>query len=419
METAPAVGHLSKPSRLSIVGAAPVGSGRQSIGGARRSSVGVATTVPGQSRKSSVNIRGSSIGMTRDTRPINDKAFINASIRQLVDYLVNHNYPYAISAKTLLRPSTKDFNQIVQFLFKEIDPWIKMSEEKWADEVIAIFKQLRYPVTVSKTNIVAAGSPTAWPALLAAIMWLIELLAYDEAAMIGAPSTENEFDDVSGSLKAFFSYLSKAYSCFLGGDDETYALLEENFVSSFEAANQAICNQVAKIEEVNATLDRDIRQIEARTKYLPELRSQKEDYLSDIGKFEQLLDQLSSHKAGQESKISARRAELKKLETHIASTTADIASLKDRVANQELSPEDVKRMVEKRENMEEALTAASNTKETMNKKIWELETTLRDKVQQLDDCTKKYNTTAEDLKLIPHTARNARGKKLDIDIDIR
>jgi SMC interacting uncharacterized protein involved in chromosome segregation len=40
-------------------------------------------------------------------------------------------------------------------------------------------------------------------------------------------------------------------------------------------------------------------------------------------------------------------------------------------------------------------------------------------VQNLDDSAKKYNSTAEDLKLIPHTARNANGKNLAIDIDIR
>ena len=44
---------------------------------------------------------------------------------------------------------------------------------------------------------------------------------------------------------------------------------------------------------------------------------------------------------------------------------------------------------------------------------------LRDKVQGLDDAAKKYNSVAEDLKLIPHTARNARGKRLDIEIDVR
>lgn len=405
---------MSKPSRLSITA---TGTGRQSIGAARRSSLGTAPPA-GQSRRASINVRGSSIALSRaeDPRDINSRAFINSNIRHLVDYLINHNYPYAISPKILTRPSTKDFNLIVQFLFKEIDPHIKMSEEKWADEVIAIFKQLRYPYPVSKTNIVAAGSPTAWPALLAAIMWLIELLAYDEAAGVGNFTSESESEDPQ---KAFFAYLSKTYSCFLGGDDETYALLEEQFVSSFESANQAIASEIRKIDDVNSTLERDIRQIQARTAYLPQLQAQKNDYLSDIAKFNQLLGELQAHKNDVEGKISSRKSKLKTLEVQIASTTSDIESLKERVATQELSPEDVKRMVEKHENMEEGLKAASITNESLNKKIWELETALRDKVQNLDDSAKKYNSTAEDLKLIPHTARNANGKNLAIDIDIR
>ena len=76
-------------------------------------------------------------------------------------------------------------------------------------------------------------------------------------------------------------------------------------------------------------------------------------------------------------------------------------------------------MVEKREKMEETLKIASANKAELERKVFELETLLRDKVQLLDESTKKYNSTAEDLKLIPHTARNARGKYLNIEIDVR
>ena len=94
-------------------------------------------------------------------------------------------------------------------------------------------------------------------------------------------------------------------------------------------------------------------QIQARTAYLPQLQAQKNDYLSDIAKFNQLLGELQTHKNDVEGKISSRKSKLKTLEVQIASTTSDIESLKERVATQELSPEDVKRMVEKHENMEE------------------------------------------------------------------
>jgi hypothetical protein len=44
---------------------------------------------------------------------------------------------------------------------------------------------------------------------------------------------------------------------------------------------------------------------------------------------------------------------------------------------------------------------------------------LRDRVQGLEDTVRAYTSIAEDLKLVPHTARNARGKHLSIEIDVR
>ena len=86
---------------------------------------------------------------------------------------------------------------------------------------------------------------------------------------------------------------------------------------------------------------------------------------------------------------------------------------------QELSPEDVSNMVNERQRLEDAQQGASENRQLLQKKIWELEMTLRDKVQALEDSVKAYHSVAEDLKLMPQTARNARGMDLAIQIDIR
>lgn len=48
------------------------------------------------------------------------------------------------------------------------------------------FKFLGYPYQIAKSHITAVGSPHAWPSLLACLIWLIELLNYDEMAGIGS-----------------------------------------------------------------------------------------------------------------------------------------------------------------------------------------------------------------------------------------
>ena len=372
------------------------------------------------SRRSSLTGgRSSSLAMSRadDPRKIDSKDFMKNSIPQLINYLVTHSFDHSINPKILTRPSVKDFNNIVLFLFKQIDPNFTCTG-KFEDEVISMFKQLKYPYPISKTNLVAAGSPTAWPQLLAAIMWLIELLNYDEAAKIGIYNPDDLEDDPSGA-KAFFSYLSKAYSCFLNGDDETYALLEEQFVESYESINKNIARQVEQIEDSNAALEKSVRELETRTEKLSEVRKYKEDMNSDADKFKQLIETLENKRQHHQDSIVRRTEELKSLNESNRQTEENIKVLKEKIACQELQPEDVKRMNEKRTKMEEALDGETTRKEELENKVWELEKTLRDKVQSLDECARKYNQMGEELRLVPHTAKNARGHHLEVEVDIR
>ena len=138
---------------------------------------------------------GSSAGARPDPRPITDKGYMSASIRALVEYLTNHGYGHTISPKILTRPTGRDFQHIVGFLFSRIDPcFVERAAEaacplgaahsgvvaRFEDTVIQMYKALRYPFPLSKTALVAVGSPHTWPPLLAAVMWLVELLSYDE-----------------------------------------------------------------------------------------------------------------------------------------------------------------------------------------------------------------------------------------------
>ena len=200
-----------------------------------------------------------------DPRNITDKAFIGTSVRILLDYLTNHNYPHAISPKILTRPSSKDFSNILLFLFLQVDPNFKLTG-KFEDEVIAMFKQLKYPYPISKTSLVAVGTPHTWPALLATILWVIELLEYDHEAQLqqqseeGMPSSgmENFSEDPSSSEKSFFHYLSSAYHLFLSGDDDAYEKLEDQFLNSFEVKNRGIVDQIRSMEERNHALEKEI-----------------------------------------------------------------------------------------------------------------------------------------------------------------
>lgn len=83
-------------------------------------------------RKSSVGVRRSnsygSGGGKSDTRPLMDKAHLNASLHKLMDYLLTHGYDQPLNKKKLLSPSGRDFNNITGFLFRQLDPNYMVSQ---------------------------------------------------------------------------------------------------------------------------------------------------------------------------------------------------------------------------------------------------------------------------------------------------
>ena len=314
-------GLVNKPSRMSLaVGpTAMAGPPRMSMGPntmARRASIAPASRKlsiqPVYGAPSSAVPRSSSIAVGRvgaDPRNVSDKQFINNSIRTLIEYLTRHNFDHAINPKILTRPAVKDFQNIIMFLFRQIDPNYT-SSGKLEDEVVTVFKHLGYPYQISKANIAAVGSPHAWPSLLASIMWLIELLSYDEVVAAGeAQQAQQIFHDNGGmgvdpdlatdpsaSEKAFQSYLGTAYALFMTGEDDRYAECEENFVSSYETVNSAIRDQIAELEHRNNALTEEIKRVEQRREELPLLQAKEKDYEKDLIKFQQLVEQLEKHK---------------------------------------------------------------------------------------------------------------------------
>ena len=83
----------------------------------------------------------------QDPRPIQDRAYQQQCIRTLFAYLSKSGYEYPVSLKSLSRPSGKDFQHIVTFLLRQVDP--TFGEGKFEEEVSLQFKALGYPFSVS------------------------------------------------------------------------------------------------------------------------------------------------------------------------------------------------------------------------------------------------------------------------------
>jgi len=214
--------------------------------------------------------------MRTDSRPISDKSYFNSCVRRLYQYLNKNDYEHPIKLKDLAKPSGKDFHNVMTFLMKKLDPNFNSSiKRKFEDEVVTAFKVLGYPFNISKTALVAAGSPHTWPTLLLAISWLIEVLD-------GRPGFDCLYDDFEGissvgeaggpfinaqtlenrSEKAFLKYVEISYNSFLSGDDDLLVKLEVDLLQYFEKDNNMIEQAIENvIDENNANAEEisDIR----------------------------------------------------------------------------------------------------------------------------------------------------------------
>lgn len=366
--------------------------------------------------------RGSSINTTSrltDPRNVGDKSFMNASIRALIEYLSQHGYDQPLSPKILTKPTNKDFNNIVLFLFGQLDPNYRCTG-RFEDEMTTMFKFLGYPFQIAKSHIQAVGSPHAWPTLLACIMWLLELLSYDEQVRLDQ-SRENEIDieDPSASEKSFNKFLGRAYRLFLSGKDDDYEAMMRSFIDSFEHKNLSIAHEADNMDRKTQAISTEIEEVKARSAYLPEIESTRNNLKQDLQKFQDLIKQLEQHGQQLKAKTDSRKEELQKLKQSQETVQSEIAKIKSQIATQELSPEDVSHMIAERERLREAQQIASENRQNHQRKIKEMEMALRDNVHQLEESVGMYHKLAEDLKLIPHTARNARGENLAIELDTR
>ena len=62
-----------------------------------------------------------------------------------------------------------------QFLYGHLEPMYKIGA-KPEEEIPRIFKVLGYPFTISKSSMYDIGTPHTWPYLLAALVWLVDLI---------------------------------------------------------------------------------------------------------------------------------------------------------------------------------------------------------------------------------------------------
>ena len=390
--------------------------GRLSNAGPRLSGIRPKTSF-GSSREGSQYGRGDPHTQIKDSRPLSDKSYQNKEIKDILQFLSENDYQHAISMKTMMIPTSKEFLRVFSFLYSRISPdetYNTLMEKKPEEEVPKILKSLGYPFTIHKTSLSNVGSPHTWPILLGALHWLMELVRFamsvnDDMEQCLFPVVHGE-DHETAMNKVWFEYLEKTYEAFMRGVElENLGEYSDALREELRSQNAPIVAEVEQLSQENQILEEELESLQNEPSKLEALVAKKEALDVDKTKFEAYIADLQRHHVKlEEHQIQSEEA-LNTAKLEYEATSAEKMKLQQILANQELSAADVQRIRQKSEELKTTLCNLEEIRDSLDQEIWEKEMAHARRHEQVLAQCQDYNKRARKLKLIPSTAENAAG----------
>ncbi|KAG7391342.1 kinetochore-associated Ndc80 complex subunit ndc80 [Phytophthora pseudosyringae] len=389
--------RVSTAARRPPTGARASVNPRQSVGTNRRNS--------SYSSRASVSGRGG--GRVLDPRPVSDRSYLDSCVHTLVEFLGEHMYDQTLPQGLPRRgPSKKVFCSILLLLFKQVDPTFEFGV-KFEEDVVLQFRNLRYPIPISKTSLAAVGTPHTWPTLLLSISWLIELLSYDEAIQQANEAEQNDEGDEENGDKSFFKYLDASYHVFLAGEDDKFAALEQQEREKLIARNEVVKQETSELEQQREDLKRRIEKAKREKNALSELNKKKSDCESDLVKFRVIVNGYEKVNAKLEKKMESLAETQQSYEEELATRQEEIQSLQTRIENQELSAYDIAQIAQERARLTDQLHQVCSRQDEYQKQIKSDENRAAKIRDGLESQIHEYMTACKRLKIIPVTAKNS------------
>lgn len=370
-------------------------------------------------------------GVPRDPRPLRDRSFQARIGQELLEYLTQNNFElemkHSLGQNTLRSPTQKDFNYIFQWLYHRIDPGYRFQRGMDA-EVPPILKQLRYPYEkgITKSQITAVGGQN-WPTFLAMLHWLMQLAQMMDRFIMG------EYDDacaeagvdVSGD-RIIFRFLTGAYHDWLqGGEDEDDDTAGQRLVphveamaEEFERGNEKYVQEMQVLEAENRSLRDQIEEVEKHAPDMAKLDKHFRILEDDKRKFEDYIQNVQGKIEKYEMRIKFLDEEVKKTDTDLQNADEERSSLQASVDQQGITIQDIDRMNTERDRLQKSLEDTMNRLEEGNARVMEKESEASQKLEDLEEIVKLYNTLGYQASLIPSTAVNAKDVDYELSLNV-
>jgi kinetochore protein NDC80 len=353
------------------------------------------------------------INQRSDPKVIRDKAYQLKCMRNLMRFLTENGFSYPISTKVLTAPSGKEFERIFKFLLSRIDPNYTFS--KFEDEVPAIIKFMNYPYCgdITKTQLHAVGTMHTWPTLLATLNWIVELI---ECTELLDSRGNHASDSALEGEKFFFEYLRKGYAAFLAGDDRLDNL-QDGLYQSLTTKNEELQRSIATLENHIDGLKEEYEILTREEAPLLRLQRQKNDLVNDIDKFKKLILQLETRKLKIQGVISGQDEEIVKIDAELKSIHEEIVSIKQRLAEQRITLEDLEKLVSRREQVINGLNEIQILREQKNSSCWQQELQLAKSLEIVERALDEFHAQSTQIETILAVAERDFHANIPVTVD--
>ncbi|ESZ91066.1 HEC/Ndc80p family protein [Sclerotinia borealis F-4128] len=369
-------------------------------------------------------------GVPKDPRPLRDRAYQGKIGQELLEYMANNNYDiemnHSVSANTLKSPTQKEFVFMFQWLYHRIDPSYRF-QKAIDQEVPPIMAQLRYPYqkSITKSALSAVGGANSWPFFLGLLHWMMQLAQmldgygtdrYDEACAEAGV-------DVSGD-RIIFNFLSNAYRDWLSmdedvGDDDQDQVLAPHIqamAQEFNRGNSKYLNEMRVLEGEHERLQKEIKTFEQTGSGIARLDKDFKDLEDDIVKLEEFNKLMHQKSEKYESRIQYLQEELERVLQELKEASDERSKLQEEIDSRGMSMQDIDRLNSEMERLEKGHEASQQRLEEARRMVAEKELEASRRLEELERTVEKYNSLGYKAKLIPSTAKNAKGKDYELQI---
>jgi SMC interacting uncharacterized protein involved in chromosome segregation len=202
---------------------------------------------------------------------------------------------------------------------------------------------------------------------------------------------------------------------FIGGDDD-FDELDKELEETFESRNGKIMQEVEMFEGEMASMSSELDELKTKPSPLIVLESRRKDHLSDIAKFRALIQKLEGHRTELDRRLNERNVKLQKRRRDVETLESRKESIRKVLDDQELRNIDARKIAHDREQAQEEARQSASHKEEKQKQQWDLEEERRHHIEELDKEVQQHNARCIATKLVPISAKYARGVGYELSV---